>query len=344
MNLTLSLTSTGSHPAAWRLSPLPPLTDVRALRQMAATAERAGIDAILLGVPDASASGLPQFDPLPLLGALIAATGTIGLCASWSIDFSEPYHVARVFATLDHLAHGRTGWMPLLSTTGRLRPLIGKAGSPDDPHEYCLRAAEFVDVTRKLWDSWQDAAWVMDKPSGMFVDPAKVTPIHHNGPYFKVRGPLNLPRPPQGHPVVVMRDPADLTLRRFVANTADVVLVDDAASSQELKAMAGRDLRVLCNLLVILGDTEAAAQARAAELDALCPLDLPRFVGTPARLAAMLRQSLGPCDGFNLMPAVLPIDLDLLSGAVPAPTRATTLRDRFRLARPASQYGDAARA
>ena len=343
-HLTVSLTAAGSHPAGWRLSPLPPLADIRALREMARTAERIGLDAILLGVPGSTPSDLLQFDPLPLLGALIAATGTIGLSASWSIDFSEPYHVARVFATLDHLAHGRTGWMPLLNTTARLRPCIGKPGSPDDRADYSQRVAEFVDVTRKLWDSWQDQAWAMDKASGMFVDPEKVAPIHHGGAYFKVRGPLNVPRPPQGNPVVLIADPAETALRRVVAENADVVLIraasqaEAAARTAELRALAGHDIRVLADLLVILDDTTAEAQARAATLDAMATTDLPRFVGTPAQLAEMIAGWSGSCDGFNLLPAVLPYDLDGLAGLETQPPAGASLRDHFRLTRPLSQY------
>jgi alkanesulfonate monooxygenase SsuD/methylene tetrahydromethanopterin reductase-like flavin-dependent oxidoreductase (luciferase family) len=335
MTITLSLTPTGSHPASWRLSPLPPLANARDLRDIAKTAERIGIDAILLGVPGATASDLLQFDPLPMLGALIAATQSIGLCASWSIDFSEPYHVARVFATLDHLSHGRTGWMPLLSTMPRLRPRIGRDGSPDDPTSYCAKAAEFVDITRKLWDSWQDAAWAMDKPSGMFVNPDKVAPIDYHGTYFAVRGPLNVPRPPQGRPVLLMSDPTEPTLRTFVAETADVVLVRDATDASAFKV---REVRVIVDLLVVLGETEATAQARAEALDAMAPSDLPRFVGTPAQLADRIAALKGVCGGVNLLPAVLPFDLDLLAGALPPARKATTMREHFGLRRPASQY------
>ncbi len=235
LHLTVSLVGSGYHPAAWHVSPLPARPDAAAIQAMARTAERGRLDAILLGLPvDASAGRIGgantlQLDPLPLLGSLIGVTRRIGLGAAWTVDYTEPYHVARVFATLDHLSYGRTAWIARMFGTAALTPRIGRPGGLDDPTTYRARAGEFIDVVRQLLDSWEDEAFALDKPSGMFVDPERVHPIHHAGAYFSVRGPLNVPRPPQGNPVLVLEDPATTIGRRFAAATANVLLTSCAS-------------------------------------------------------------------------------------------------------------------
>lgn len=173
----------------------------------------------------------------------------------------------------------------------------------------------------KLWDSWEDEGFALDKASGMFADPDRVHPINHVGGFFNVRGPLNVPRPPQGLPPLLLHDPVDPAARRFVAMTADIVQTDSATQDryQKLRDLAaGRDIRVLTNLLCILGETEAAAQERAAALDAAAPSSGgARFVGTPSQLVTLFADC--PCDGFNLLPAVVSHDVELLfDGALSA--------------------------
>ena len=371
LHLTVSLAGSGYHPAAWHVSPLPPRPNAAAIQAMARTAERGRLDAILLGLPlEPSVGGIgrvntTQLDPLPLLGSLIGVTRQIGLGAAWTLDYTEPYNVARVFATLDHLSYGRTAWIARMFGTAALQPRIGRPAGPDDPAAYCARAGEFIDLVTKLWDSWEDAAFALDKPSGMFVDPDLVHPIHHVGQHFSVRGPLNVPRPPQGNPVLVLEDPTTTIGRRFAAATADVLLTScvslstAAARYRELHALsAGRarfrdSPRILANMVVVLDDTQAAAQQRANALDALVPPaepPIPRFVGTPDQLVEQMviwRQQ-DACDGFNVLPAVLPTDLDrLVDAAVPRLRQlglfrndyaGSTLREHLGLARPLSQY------
>jgi len=371
LHLTVSLAGSGYYPAAWHVSPLPPRPDAAAMHSMARTAERGRLDAILLGLPiDAPLGGIGRantmrLDPLPLLGSLIGVTRRIGLGAAWTVDYTEPYNVARVFATLDHLSYGRTAWIARMFGTAALEPRIGRPGGPDDPAAYCARAGEFIDVVGKLWDSWQDAAFALDKPSGMFVDPALVHPIHHVGKHFSVRGPLNVPRPPQGNPVLVLQDPTTTIGRQFAASTADVLLMScpslptAIARYRELRALSvGRARcpdppRILANMMVVLDDTQAAAQHRAAALDALVPpaaASVPRFVGTPDQLVELLVTwcQQDACDGFNVLPAVLPTDLDrLVDAVVPEIQRiglfrndyaGSTLREHLGLERPLSQY------
>jgi alkanesulfonate monooxygenase SsuD/methylene tetrahydromethanopterin reductase-like flavin-dependent oxidoreductase (luciferase family) len=305
MSMTLHLTL--SLRAGARDAPL--------MQQIARAAEQAKLDAILLP------SGAGQLDPLPLVGSLIAVTRQIGLAAGWTIDFTEPYHVARVFGTLDHLSYGRTAWIAEMFGTERLLPLIGKPPEADDVAGYCARAGEFIDVVTKLWDSWEDEGFALDKVSGMFADPDRVHPINHAGQFFTVRGPLNVPRPPQGNPPLVLCDPPTEQARCFVATTADVIITDDgsAARCQELRALAnGRDVRVLANLRY-----ERTEPAQLVERFARCA-----------------------CDGFNLIPAA-PDDVEPLLDAIRLAQRAglfrreyegTTLREHLKLRRPRSLY------
>ena len=327
---------------------------------MARTAERGKLDAVLLGLPAADANAgnginTMRLDPLPLLGTLIAATERIGLGAAWTIDFTEPYNVARVFATLDHLSYGRSAWIAQMFETDALISLIGKPNPATDIDMYRRRADEFIDSSSNCGTAGKMRASRSTRRAAMFVDPQRVHPIEHEGAFFKVRGPLNVPRPPQGNPVIIMSDPADPVARQFVAATTDVILTDcpglsDACTRyRNLYALAvgsGRSddtLRVLANVNVVLGETEALARRRAGDLDARQPWSASpsRFVGTPEQFAARLDiwQQEGACDGFNILPAVLPDDLDLLVDAViPLLQRDGLFRGRRRAAllRPAA--------
>ena len=142
----------------------------------------------------------------------LARTQRIGVVAGWTVDFSEPFHVARVLATLDHLSYGRSGWLVQMFGTDALTPRIGRSLGTETLSDYCERAHEFIDAVQKLWDSWEDEAFAVDKPSGMFVDPDRVHLVDHHGRYFTIRGPLNVPRPPQGHPVLMHPIPAMQTV------------------------------------------------------------------------------------------------------------------------------------
>jgi alkanesulfonate monooxygenase SsuD/methylene tetrahydromethanopterin reductase-like flavin-dependent oxidoreductase (luciferase family) len=362
LHLTLSLAGSGYHPAAWHLSSLSHAPNAASFQSLVRAAEHACIDAILLGIPvegDIDRTNTMQLDPLPLLGSLIAGTRRIGLAASWTVDFTEPFHVARVFATLDHLSYGRTAWIARMFDAESLLPLIGKPPETDGVAAYCARAGEFIDVVRKLWDSWEDEAFALDKASGMFADPNRVHPINHASRYFNVRGPMNVPRPPQGNPVLVMRNPPAPAARAFVASVAEVILIDapSRAHCEELRQFAdGREIKVLADLLCILGDTEDAARRRAETLDAMAAptYGCARFVGTPMQLVGLLAdcQRQKSCDGFNILPAVLPDDVDLLVGSVAPIARqrglvrtdysGTTMREHLALPRPRSRYAERA--
>jgi alkanesulfonate monooxygenase SsuD/methylene tetrahydromethanopterin reductase-like flavin-dependent oxidoreductase (luciferase family) len=338
MHLFASLAAHGWHPAAWRVSGQAGFEAAAPFKAAAQTAERGGLDAVLLGLPTAPLAvraagrvdGL-HLDMLPLLGLLIGATRRIGLCGYWPADVAEPYHVARVFATLDHLAAGRTGWIAGLEGRTELAARVQRPDLPTDGHEAEARLAELIDVARQLWDSWEDRGFVVDQSTGAFADPDHVHPIEHAGRFFTVRGPLNVPRPVQGQPVILRRDVPAGDARLLAAASAEVVLAEPTTIAEakkqrsdwrSLAARHGRDadsLRYVARVMAILAETEAAATSRAAELDRLAAphAGAARYVGTPQQFAAHLAEwhASGACDGFDVLPAVLPVDLGLLVDA-----------------------------
>jgi alkanesulfonate monooxygenase SsuD/methylene tetrahydromethanopterin reductase-like flavin-dependent oxidoreductase (luciferase family) len=371
MHLLASLAAHGWHPAAWRVSGKAAFAGAASFKVAAQTAERGGLDAVLLGLPTAPLAvrstgrvdGL-QLDPLPLLGLLIGATLRIGLAGYWPADVAEPFHVARVFATLDHLAGGRTGWIAGLEGRSELAARVQRPDLPTDDKEAALRLAELIYVARQLWDSWEDRGFVVDQSTGTFADPERVHPIDHAGRFFTVRGPLNVPRPVQGQPVILHRDVPAGDARWGAAASAEVVLAQPAtiaeakrerADWRALAARHGRDadgLRYVARTMAILAETEAAAARRTAELDAFGAPDtgVTRFVGTPEQFAERLGEwhTAGACDGFDVLPAVLPVDLGLLVDAVVPLLRqrglvrlgydSTTLRGHLGLQRAQSRF------
>jgi alkanesulfonate monooxygenase SsuD/methylene tetrahydromethanopterin reductase-like flavin-dependent oxidoreductase (luciferase family) len=360
MRLMLSIADHGWHSAAWRVSDAP-LFRPRSLLDVALRAEQANFDAVIFGMPnprfktpgDGTAASV-RFDALTLMGAAIGATTRIGLCGYWPLDVAEPFHVARVMASLDHLSGGRVGWVAGLAGREDLladyahMTLLADAAAAE-------RAAEFISVVRGLCDSWDDQAYIADQTSGLFVDPDRVRPIMHSGPYFTVRGPLNVPRPIQGHPVIMLHDHGSRALREAVLPLVDVVFCNIKSRDEMAQFRADLQSRfspstrsssplIIKSAMPILARTEREALQRADELAALGSSSPPFFVGTPAGLAEELSDWLGACDGFDLRPAVNTRDLDLIIEAItpslrPASfrdsDRHSTLRHDLRIARPA---------
>ncbi len=361
MHLFASLAAHGWHPAAWRLSGQPGFEGAAPFLRAAKTAERGGLDAVLVGLPAASramrASGKVDGlhpDPLPLTGLLIGATRQIGLCGYWPADVAEPFHVARVFATLDHLSGGRAGWIAGLAGPAEIAGRFQRADLAISDADATARFVELIDVARQLWDSWEDRGFVVDQSTGTFADPERVHPIDHAGRFFTVRGPLNVPRPVQGQPVILHRD-VPAPARAGLAASADIVLGEPATLAEAKTARAewralSPKVRYVVRLEVALGDTAAAAEKRSAELDAMSGDNRLRFVGTPERLAAHFAEWHGAdaCDGFDVLPAVMSVDLDLLAGEVvprlrarglrPAGYDGQTLREHLDLERPLSRF------
>lgn len=220
-----------------------------------------------------------SFEPLTLLSALAMVTERIGLVATASTTFDEPYHIARRFASLDHISNGRAGWNIVTTSNPDAALNFGRDEHMEHDGRY-LRAREFHDVVTGLWDSWADDAWVRDQETGIFFDPEKLHVLGHKGEHLSVRGPLNIARPVQGWPVIVQAGASDAG-RQLAAETAEVVfgssrtLEDGRAFRADLSARmraAGRDpasLKVLPGALVVVGRTTAEAHERKAQLDSL---------------------------------------------------------------------------
>ena len=220
-----------------------------------------------------------SFDPLTLLPALAAVTERIGLIATASTTYNEPYHVARKFASLDHISGGRAGWNVVTTSNPDASLNFGLDEHPEHAKRY-LRAREFFDVVTGLWDSWADDAFIRDVESGVFFDPAKLHVLNHKGEHLSVRGPLNIARPIQGWPVIVQAGASDAG-RQLAAETAEVIFASSNnladgqrfyADVKDRMAKLGRDpdhLKILPGAFVVVGETLDEARAKKARLDSL---------------------------------------------------------------------------
>ncbi|KGS08053.1 MULTISPECIES: LLM class flavin-dependent oxidoreductase [Burkholderia] len=297
LHLNVNILHSGFVPSAWRVDDADPraFVDVAHYVRVARIAEAAKFDAVFLAdnasiVDQIDFRPITALEPTILLATIAGATTRIGLIGTASTSYNEPFNLARRFASLDHASAGRAGWNIVTTADPGSARNFGLDAVPDHAQRYA-RAAEFVEIVKALWDSWDDDALVADKASGVFVDTAKVRPIAHRGAHFRVRGPLNLPRPPQGHPVLVQAG-GSADGRAFAARHAEAVFCasqsfDEALGyARELKAAAaglGRgDVKVLPGLTTIIGATEADALRRRDALVDLIPLryGLNRLAGT----------------------------------------------------------------
>ncbi|MDB5820746.1 MAG: class flavin-dependent oxidoreductase, partial [Rhizobacter sp.] len=209
LHLNVNLLHAGFLPSAWRLPESDPwaFADVGHYVRAAQIAEAGKLDAVFLAdnaaiVDQIDFRPITALEPTLILACIAQATKRIGLIATASTSYNEPYNIARRFATLDHISAGRAGWNVVTTADAPSARNFGLDAQPDHAQRYA-RADEFTRICKALWDSWEDDAFIGDKASGSFIDPAKVQPIAHRGEHFAVQGPLNLPRPPQGHPVLV---------------------------------------------------------------------------------------------------------------------------------------------
>lgn len=267
----------GHHEAAWR-HPRTRAHDVLSVahfQELARIAERGTLDSVFfadgLAVgPRIAHNTQAVFEPVTLLTAMAVVTERIGLIATASTGYNEPYTLARKFASLDRISGGRAGWNIVTSGTADEAANYGYDEVPDHAGRY-RRAAEFVDVVSALWDSWEDDAVVLDAATGIFADPAKVHPVDHAGERFKVRGPLNVPRSAQGRPLLVQAgsspDGKDFAGRYAEAVfTAQRSIADGQAFYREVKSRAvafGRDpgeIKILPGIVPFIAETTAAAK------------------------------------------------------------------------------------
>jgi len=263
------------------------------LKRFAQTLERARFDAFfmadhlaVLNMPMEAlkrSHTVSSFEPFTLLSALSQHTEHIGLVATASTTFDEPFHIARRFASLDHLSNGRAGWN--IVTTSN--PDSARNFGLDDhmPHdERYARAREFYDVVTGLWDSWADDAFVRDAQSGLYFDPGRLHTLAHKGKYLSVRGPLHIARPPQGWPVIVQAGASEPG-RQLAAEAAEVIFAAHGTLAEAKSFYAdvkgrlpalGRapdDLKILPAAFVVVGDTVEEARAIRARLDSLVHYD-----------------------------------------------------------------------
>jgi FMN-dependent oxidoreductase (nitrilotriacetate monooxygenase family) len=342
LHLNAFLMTVGHHEAAWRLPESDPFahTDVRHYQHLARIAERGKLDSLFLAdspvlwnnIGRRPAGGL---EPTVLLTALAGVTEHIGLIATASTTYNEPYNLARRFASLDHISGGRAGWN-IVTTAGVDAARNFNLDELPAHRERYERAAEFIEVSRKLWDSWQDDAPLGDKEAGVWGDDAKVHPAEHVGRYFKVAGALNVPRSPQGHPLLVQagssEDGKELAARYAEAVfTAQQTLAEAQAFYADLKQRAlqfGRDpetVKILPGIVPAIGSTEAEALALEEELDRLIN---PEYAKN--QLAQTLRVRPEDLDLDAQLPADLPSE-DEIEGAKSRYTLIVTLARRENL-------------
>ena len=224
-----------------------------------------------------------SFEPLTLLSALAAVTERIGLVATASTTFDAPYHIARRFASLDHISGGRAGWNIVTTSNPDAALNFGLTEHMEHGDRYA-RAREFYDVVTGLWDSWADDAFLRNVESGIFFDPDKLHVLDHKGQYLSVRGPLKIARPVQGWPVIVQAGASDAG-RQLAAETAEIVLRRRASAARRPAVLrqrqapcgkAGRNpdrIKILPGALVIVGDTVEEARAKRLQLDGLVHFD-----------------------------------------------------------------------
>lgn len=287
MHLNLFILGCGHHKAAWRHpdSAVEQLGDIAYYEQLAQSAERGKLDAVFFadGAAVGNVSdGSPWFmEPLTAISAMSRATEKIGFISTISSTFFTPFHAARMLASLDHISRGRIGWNVVTSMFDEEARNHGYQAMPPHAERY-RRAEEFVQTVLALWDSWRDDALVLDR-QGHYADPERVQPIHHEGEFFLVDGPLIVPRPVQGHPVLFQAgasEPGRALAARYAEAIYAVAYDLPAAQSyyRDIKRRveaAGRaaEVPIMPGLVPYVAATEAEARARQRELDELLPAE-----------------------------------------------------------------------
>lgn len=431
MNLGAFLFNFGHHYSAWRHpeSKAKGTIDLDFYKRTAIAAERGKFDMLFLAdtgsIPNINdvATNVSFIYPeaVTLLGALAGLTENIGLVGTVSTTFNEPYSLARRFATLDHLSGGRAAWN-VVTSTKESEALNYNAEKLLEHNKRYERAAEFLEVVSKLWDSWEDGTVQADKEKGIYAHTDRIHAIEYSGSYFKVQGPLNIPRPPQGRPVIVQAGTSQAG-QELAAQTADVVFTACEEKEEAIRfyrqlkerlPLYGRlpeDLKVMPGLLTFIGATEEEAIEKKRSFDKLIPdsaavkylsrllnIDVTEYpineplpelsregstsraimvmdmaartglnirelglhfavarghltiTGTPEQIADQMEDWFvsGACDGFNVMPPLLPDGLDeFVNSVVPLLQQrglfrteytGKTLRENLGLKRPASNY------
>ena len=331
LHLNLFIHSRGHHEASWRhplTSPLA-LSDIAYYQDLAQRAEAACFDAIFLADQLALGDDVDQaariwLEPIVALAAIAPVTSKIGLIATASTTYTEPFNLARQFGSLDHISHGRVGWNIVTSWLAAAAGNYGGSSQIGHADRY-TQGEEFMSVVKALWDSWAEDAVLDDRAGGRYANPERIRPIDHLGEQYRVAGPLNLPRTPQGRPVLVQAGSSDIG-RRFAARHAEAVFTAHLekttaqafyADLKRLVAEEGRDpeqVLILPGLSPMIGSTEAEAQRLTRETNDLCDPEVGR-----KRLS-------GRFGGYDF--SHLPLDRPLTPDDFPDPASVQAARSR----------------
>ncbi len=384
LHLAVALDGAGWHPAAWREPDARPaeLLSASYWTDLVIEAERGGLDFVTFEDGLSLQSADPQrrdgrtdqvrgrLDAVLIAARVAPLTRHIGLVPTVVVTHTEPFHLSKAIATLDWVSSGRAGVRVRVSARPDEAAHFGRRelpAGPDARADLFAEAADYVEVLRRLWDSWEDDAEIRDVATGRFIDRDKLHYIDFSGRWFSVRGPSITPRSPQGQPVVAALAHATVPYR-LVAGSADVGFVtphdraqarDIVAEIRRLQGSAGRTaqpVHVFGDLLVWLDRERGRAAERKARLDELAGAeyhsDALSFAGTPAELADLLQdwQQAG-LTGFRLRPATIPHDLAQITRALvpelrhrssfPEKYAVSTLRGLLGLVRPVSRYASA---
>ena len=331
LHLNLFIHSRGHHEASWRHPDASPyaLTDVRFYAEMAQKAEAAKMDSIFLADQlslgeDAGQAARTWLEPITTLTAVAMVTERIGLIGTCSTTYTEPFNLARQFASLDHISNGRAAWNIVTSWSAAAAKNYGDDSQVSHAERY-VRAEEFMAVAKALWDSWGDGAVLDDRASGQYADMSRVRKINHRGDYYTVEGPLNMPRCPQGRPVLVQAGSSD-TGKDFAARHAEAMFTAHLEQStarefyKDVKArmrQAGRredQGLVLPGFSPALASTEEAAIKYREELNELTDVEVGR-----KRLS-------GRFGGYDF--SHLPLDTPLSPDDFPDPATVEAARSR----------------
>jgi FMN-dependent oxidoreductase (nitrilotriacetate monooxygenase family) len=293
LHLNLFFHSRGHHEASWRHPATSPLvlTDIGYYQDLARRAEAALFDSVFLADQLALGDDVAQaartwLEPITVLAALAVSTRRIGLIATASTTYTEPFNLARQFASIDHISNGRAAWNIVTSWLATAARNFGGTGQVSHADRYA-RGEEFMTVVKALWDSWAADAIVDDRAGGIYARGDRIRPIHHRGDFYQVAGPLNMPRCPQGRPVLVQAGSSD-TGRRFAARHAEAVFTAHVAKATaqefygDLKRLAAAEGRNPAHVLILPGlspmiaATEAEAQCLAREVNELTDPEVGR--------------------------------------------------------------------
>ncbi len=383
LHLAVALDGAGWHPAAWREPDARPadLLTPRYWSDLVGEAERGLLDFVTIEDGLALQSDHPwrpdertdrvrgRLDAVLIASRVAPTTSHIGLIPTAIATHTEPFHLSKAIATLDYVSSGRAGVRVQISANREAAGHFGRREIPERSpaltEDLVGEAADYIEVLRRLWDSWEDDAEIRDVATGRFIDRNKLHYIDFEGAHFSVKGPSITPRPPQGQPIVAALGHVD-PVYQLIAGCADVGFVTPHSAEETgalVSTIAGQrpaglaPVRVFADLVVFLADTANAARARKDRLDERLGTeyrsDAEVFVGTAAELADLLQQwHAAGAAGFRLRPATLPHDLTQITDALVPELRrrgvfrdhyrGSTLRDVLGLSRPANRYAGVA--